>query len=326
MSHPVGLLAMAWLFATLLMLGHPDWAAAQVRDVLEEEANEPAAPPEPENVSLKTRDRFLLKATYYGSLEGKQAVPLVLLHDFKGSRHDYDVLAETLQQEHGFAVVVPDLRGHGDSLRFEAGNEFGSATRASKLEATRLRRDDCKRMITCDLEAVRRFLIEENNAGRLNLNKLCVVGAGMGTVLAFNWTMADWSAPRLVTGKQGQDVKGLVLVSPSWDFKGLPIKQAIAHPALQQKVAMLIVVGSQKTSAARDAKRLYKMLEASRPHMATGDQAGKDLFYVPAKTSLQGAKLIKNGAIKMDALIAKFVQLRIADQDFPWLERVTSRN
>src|SRR5262249_2240725 len=76
--------------------------------------------PPPQNVSFKTADGVNLSATFYPSpLEKdalKEAVPVILLHSFKGSRADFSDLALVLQDA-GCAVLVPDLRGHGQSTR-----------------------------------------------------------------------------------------------------------------------------------------------------------------------------------------------------------------
>ena len=48
-----------------------------------------------------------------------------------------------------------------------------------------------KAMVTCDMEAVKKFLWERNNAGELNIDKLCVVGAEMGASVAVNFALAD---------------------------------------------------------------------------------------------------------------------------------------
>ena len=36
-----------------------------------------------------------------------------MLHGWKGNRTEYADLASFLQTQHGHAVLVPDLRGHG---------------------------------------------------------------------------------------------------------------------------------------------------------------------------------------------------------------------
>ncbi len=75
-------------------------------------------------------------------------------------------------------------------------------------------------MIEQDLEACKAYLMDKNNSGELNINKLVVIGAEMGSVLAVNWAAWDWHWPMLTTGKQGQDVKGSCLFHPLGRSKG----------------------------------------------------------------------------------------------------------
>src|SRR3990170_7357044 len=74
--------------------------------------------PKPVVVDLNTKDGLRLVSTYYGQRQGSKAVPIVILHDFKGSRNALSDLAQRFQQT-GYAVTVPDLRGHGDSTKFD---------------------------------------------------------------------------------------------------------------------------------------------------------------------------------------------------------------
>ena len=67
---------------------------------------------------LRTGDGLELALTYYPGTKGKQTIPVVLLHGWKQSRNDYKDLAPALQKL-GYAVIVPDLRGHGESTRLK---------------------------------------------------------------------------------------------------------------------------------------------------------------------------------------------------------------
>src|SRR5258706_10886462 len=115
--------------------------------------------PEPENVSLETKDGVAIKATYYASLFKKKAVPIIMLHGWEGNRGDYHVMAGVLQAQ-GYAVICPDLRGHGQSLKNKAtGGEFD----LEKLKGPEIEK------IVLDVEACKQFLIQKNNAGELNV-------------------------------------------------------------------------------------------------------------------------------------------------------------
>ena len=68
-------------------------------------------------------DGMILSATYYRGANGKDSVPVVLLHGKGGSRRDFDPIIPELLKA-GMAVLVPDIRGHGKSVEFIV-EEFG---------------------------------------------------------------------------------------------------------------------------------------------------------------------------------------------------------
>ena len=140
-------------------------------------------------------------------------------------------LAKFLQKE-GHAVLVPSLRGHGNSV-----NVQGSGR---KLLASTLNPAQFQLMVKQDMEACKAYLMAKNNAGDLNIEKLCVVGAEMGAIVAMNWAVEDWHWPVLTTGKQGQDVKALVLLSPPMAFHGI---KACRVPG---EVSVLVLWGDKK--------------------------------------------------------------------------------
>ena len=261
----------------------------------------------PQELTLKTADGIALAATFYPSTLGKNAVPVMLLHAAKGNRADFEQLALELQRA-GHAVVVPDLRGHGDSTRM--------ADRPAEPRAA-----DCLAMIEKggDLETLKDFLMARNNAGELNIEKLCLVGIEMGAVVAIHWAARDWSWPMLTTGKQGQDVKGLVLISPEWSYKGLRIQDAVAQPNVRSDVSTMIIVGKGNSKMLQEAKRLHNALEKYHPPPSTPEK--QSLWLKTPQTSLQGTRLLNEKSMDVEQMILKFIELRLVTPPLARSER-----
>ena len=73
--------------------------------------------PAPEMIGgqdLMTSDRVALTGTWFGSVRGKDAAPVLLLSGTGRSRNDYQKLAPFLQQQ-GFAVLAVNLRTAGNA-------------------------------------------------------------------------------------------------------------------------------------------------------------------------------------------------------------------
>lgn len=268
----------------------------------------------PKDIDLETRDGLVVAGTYYPSKLGKEAVAVLMLHDFEGSRVDLAPLALVLQRA-GHAVLTIDFRGHGQSTSFKG------STRP--LQLSQLRPNDFLRMATEDVECAKRFLLEENNQGHLNIEKLCVLGVGMGGTVALEWALLDWSWPQLPTYKQGRDVKALVLISPEFVFRSLSAARFFKHPEAPRRISALILCGEEKLKAFQDAKRIHGMFERFRPKTIEKPEL-RDLFFIPLKTNLQGARLIdaKNLAVfKIDQVVLNFLRLRLVEQSYPWRDR-----
>jgi pimeloyl-ACP methyl ester carboxylesterase len=291
-------------FQGCLWVGLAAWAMLSGASLAAAQGQPTRKVPDPEEVRLETKDGVTLLATYYASNLGKEAVPVLMIHDYEGSRADYHELALYLQSKDGgyCAVLVPDLRGHGSSVKVKG--------ETNDLDAKTLKPAHYARMITEDLEACKRFLKQKNNAEQLNINRLTVVGAGMGGVLAINWSVADWAWPPAGGVKQGQDVKALVLLSPNWSFKSLNITAAVGRTPITKDASVYILVGKGDT---RDAKRLHDTIKRSR-----SDSKEDDLIMLTVETNLQGTKLLGLKNLGLPAYIAKFIDARVARQDFPW--------
>jgi pimeloyl-ACP methyl ester carboxylesterase len=293
--------------------------------------------PSPQDVTLETKDELLLKCTWYagGFLEttdgvkakdGKQTVPIIMLHGWEGQRGDYDALASYLQKL-GHACIVPDLRGHGGSTRFKSAD-------AKPIDRDRMRAEDFGRMVGFDIEAVKKFLMEKNNAGEVNIELLCVIGAGdMGSVVAVNWLIQDWSWQQLPTFKQGEDAKALVLLSPDRSFKGLTMTQAINAAYGRGKrllpISIMIAAGENDSSSMREAKTLHSTFLRFYPDPPPAQAVDKQsLFLVLPKTQLQGTALLDPKLprdVNVSVQIAQFINLRLVNKqaDYMWTLRVS---
>lgn len=277
---------------------------------------------------VQSRDGVDLSVNFYPSRVssdpelGKQVTPVVLLHDEKDTQGIFSSLVMRLQQagqqagDPTFAVITVDLRGHGASKRQTAPNG-----QSRELDAAKLSRNDILAMSAYDMEAVRRLLVDKNDAGELNLNKLSIVGVGLGATVAVNWAAQDWSAPPLLVGKQGQDVKALVLVSPRWKFRGVMMQQAMKLADLKKGAAWMIVYGEDSANQAADARRIVKQLERFHPEPESTSAAPRGLLEIPVKSSLEGSGLWSQLGQPIEESIVNFLTTQVASQEIPWSKR-----
>jgi alpha-beta hydrolase superfamily lysophospholipase len=307
-----------------LVLTTAVWQGAGPRSAQADE--KPAAP---EEVTLEYKDGLQLKATYFAGTKGKESVPIIILHGWKESRKEYVDLARYLQTQMGHAVFLPDMRGHGESTKIK---HMGQ--RDEIVDAAKFRQADFEMLVT-DVEKMKQFLMEKNNAQALNISKLCVVGSELGATIAVKWAQSDWSWPELAGRKQGQDVKALFLISPEANYKGLNVIKDFDDPNIHGELSIFIMAG-KNGQAGRDSERIYTKLKAYHPDPAKEDVAEKrDLFLWEFDTALQGAKIFGVNPLKghdMDKvfggktditvdyrqLVAGFIDLRLVKKDFRW--------
>ena len=276
--------------------------------------------PPPREMAVLCRDMTNIVCTFYAGTKGKDSTPIILLHDHKGNRRDLEALAISLQTLLGAAVIAPDLRGHGDSPVIKA------ITKAPSVDA--FGKPEFEAMIEQDLEAVKKFLVQENDGGRLNIDKLCLVGIGAGGGVASLWGVKDWSWKVLTSGKQGQDVKALVLISPSPNYRGLNIAQGLSlkvnsSDRFRTAAAVMIIAGENDSKAKSEAASVAALFKQGRTKEET-DRANVEtctLFTEYEPTKLQGTKLVGETSLNVDKKIAAFIQLRVADKPTTWQKR-----
>ena len=269
--------------------------------------------PEAKEVSLDTKDGMSIKAMFYPGTKKKEAVPLILVHGLDGSRGDFHQLAIDLQTM-GHAVIVPDLRFHGKSKSQKRPDGVSVSLDPEKLNRPALE------AMEFDIQACKKFLREKNNAGELNIEQLCVVGAEYGAILAARWAADDWSLQQLPAYKQGQDVKALVLLSPPASVKAVTLREAM--PRIPIGVSILIIAGTTDSKSSSEAKKLHGQLQLQ--HSKSDD---KGLFLLQPETNLSGAKLLGDAVsldgTKVRTMVLNFITKRLVERqaEFAWQER-----
>ena len=296
--------------------------------------------PKPRDIELTTKDGVRLNVVYYEGTEGEATVPVIVLHDWqeKEEGSTYETLAEYLQ-DNGYAVLLPDLRGHGSSTTQKLKG------RSRTLEPNKVRPEN---VVAGDMEAIRMFLLKENNANKLNIAATTLIGVGKGAILAAGYAIYDWDdfarVPRNNPGKQrlvrvqrgGQkDVKALVLISPETKIgKTMKIDALARHPEVgSSEVSTLILVGQKQvngkdkkpkaTRESKTAETVFAKLKKNGHNIDSDDVGKRSLFLNVIDTELNGEKLVNetNLDLKARQTVRAFLNLRVRDRNFEWKER-----
>lgn len=296
----VALLVMGWNPATAQRAGTPGQVVKK----------DPALEPRPE--TMTTKDGVAITAYYFPSDQGKDAIPVMIVHEWKGQAAPYLKLCKALSKA-GFAAIVVEYRGHGNSKTYRdlAGGEHD-------FNISTMGRHDADAIVRYDLEEAKQFLKAENNAGRLNLNALCMIGVEEGAILAGYWAARDWAIPSVGRMKQGQDVKALVYVSPEKNLHGLAMSTPAVEPNL---LGLPTMIAAGKTSPqGGEAERMGSRLETVKKRFNRGTAAGFELLL--PKTSLSGPALINDDATVIPSII-KFLKanVRVSNSENPWIDR-----
>ena len=277
--------------------------------------------PEPRKITLKTGDNVNLVCNFFGGTKEKESVPVILLHDFGGKKEEYTPFAQYLQRSFGFAVIVPDLRGHGESTKTVT-NQL--------IDPSKFRKNDYA-TFNEDISTCFRYLRDEvNNEGEANIDMLCVVAAGTLCINATAWTLEDYSYQPIGGKKQGQFVKGLVFLNPKKSIKGFSITQLIKTPLFSGKgvspVPLLIAVGDEDEKSYRDGKSIHTTLKRTHPKFDDiADPKARfkkmTLFLGEYENAAGTGLLDPDNRTKLEIFIVQFIQYKIlANQnETPWV-------
>ena len=252
-------------FLLLVAAGSPTlWAQNDQDEELET--------PDPEQVELRTKDGFTLSAIWYAPRDpeaGKETAPVLLVHDFGSSCKKYgngsadDSGIARWLQEAGFAVLMADLRGHGNSKTDPQGNEI-DLDRVGKRQLPAYLED---------LEACKRFLVRKNNEGEVNIQMLTMIVAGEMSVIGAEWVNRDWLYAYDSRGnRQGADVRALIMLGPKLTCQGVKLLPSLKKGVMAGRGAaalptMILVGGNSR--ARGEVDDMTELMERTR---------GRDLF------------------------------------------------
>lgn len=275
----------------------------------------------PQTVSFRTRDKLELAGTYYESNTGKEAPVVVLLHGEGGNRLDWKYGLGGSLQRAGYAVITVDLRKHGQSKKGSGNKTTRKKPRGRKgKDSVNLKPVDYKNMVAYDLEAVKKFIYEENQAGKLNMNKTGLVGAEMGAAVAVSFAWNDWLKKPHPDGvgaartPKGQDVRALVLLTPE-KINGIPYAKPLTtlrDPNLE--IAFLFGVGRGDKQVKANAQRLFDLINKFTPN--------RDRTYFRTfPGGLRGAEILSRKELKAEAQIIEFLGRHLKSLPSTWRDR-----
>ena len=278
----------------------------------------------PRPVKLESAaDGLPIAATYYPA-KAEQAdqkmAPVVLLLQgdnenrlvwekkptvFSESQQKTKALADVLHDE-GYAVMTIDLRGQGESPL-----PGGRAVRNADYPA-----------MLGDIEAAKRFLMEEHQAERLNINKLGIVAADSAVPLAVNYAKLDWEKPDYDDAPtaadrtpRGRDVRALVLMSPANSAGRVRTLSGISFtrdPRL--KIATLLLYGKDDPQDDGLSMRIAGQLR-------TDDDPLDEYAVVAYPTRFRGTGLIGDGQLNAERHAVNFLNQFLKGLPSEWVDR-----
>lgn len=281
----------AWFAPCLVLLAGASAAGQGAGPPAPKPDAEPARAAGERLPKLTTSDGFALAAWFYPAAkpadqdpdaEVPPAAVVILLHDLGGSHKSLEPLALELQSR-GIAVVAPDLRGHGATTGPEAKGDAEADGKSLKksdfggMAVTGGGRVRDQAVNRGDVETVRNWIVEHATSRNLDVDRLVVVGSGVGAAVAAQWTIADAAWPDLASGPQGRQVRGLVFVSPAWVTRGFSISPAVGTEPVRRTLPMLVIGGTNDS----DAVKLYDQLKRQRPDGWSEKRVGQDLAMAP---------------------------------------------
>lgn len=301
------------------VLGTSLWAA----DPATPEANAPLKRDlsKAEVVTLTARDTLPINAVYWGSELGQESPVLILLHGKGGTWRDFPV--PFIEQLHraGYAQLLVELRGHGDSKGASLTADQKKDPVIQRLESGKLRDSDYDDMVTLDLEAVKHFIYQEHQARNLNMNRTGIIAAEMSTAIASAFAVVDWQKepfedspdPKFKTPR-GQDIRALVLLSPVQRTGDISIGTAINHLRQEELgISFLLIYSELDRLDKGTTEKLFKTLNP-------GDKYKDRVGILRVAQAYRGTELLRKN-LGIEEKIVIFLDQRLKPSGRQWEDR-----
>ncbi|WP_437204575.1 alpha/beta hydrolase [Planctomicrobium sp. SH664] len=260
--------------------------------------------------------------TYYpvnptDTVAGANGAPVViLLHSRDEQRLNWDKSSssganppfpEKLAQS-GYAVITVDLRKHGESVIKGREEPPGPL--------------DYEQMVLGDLVAVKKFIYDEHQAQRLNMNKIGIIGVGMSVPVAtafaeFDWKQVPFDDAPTPEGRtpRGQDVRALVLISPEANVAKVNASKSLIYLRNPNfRIALMIVAGSGDSASQKTAEQLNKVFTAT-------NRGATRIELLTPDSKDRGIALMRKDSRFAYSPILKFLDTNLKAVDSPWRDR-----
>lgn len=178
-----------------------------------------------------------------------------------------------------------------------------------------------------DLEAMKRKLIEKNNASQLNVRNLGIVSSEDACMLTLRW-LADYEfvdthrKGQAGWNRQGGDVNAIVLISPPLSYFGTKATPYLSK--INPRVPICVVTNNQKNELV-DGGKIADVLkvplkvtdenskEAKSVAARVSDKSRPDSVWLKINSDLTGMALINPPVEKVDEDINGFLYHRLFD-------------